>query len=585
MNAKRFAAGLLLVMFSSLQAFPAQDQSDKQTAAEPATVLKATTRLVIVDVVATNGKGEPVSDLRAQDFKLMESGKEQEIRVFDFQHPGENVQHSGQAAIAARAHSAKLPPNVFTNVPAYKPSSALNVILLDSLNTVTPRQAFANDELLRFMEKFVPEGPVAVYALGGSLRLIQDFTDDPQVLKNAAARLDAKASALLDNKTGGPPVVMPAVAGMPMQLQKAMRDSEQQSRDFSTGQQIRITLDALNSIARSLASYPGRKNLIWISDGFPFYINPRTATDSYSRSYGKQASEADNVLMDSQVAIYPVDAHAVQVATFNDIGVGWLHDLGISAKNAGPGALRFASTDFSERLAVHSTMNELAEETGGNAFYNSNNIEQVLRKSIADGSTYYTLGYYPQNKHWDGRFRKIDLKVNRSGVTLRHRLGYYALEPGTLAGRNGTQRATALQEALGLNSPVSSALLFEAKVLAPSEQTQNKLVVNFAIDPHTLSFEKDADGLQHATLECAVEAYSEKGALLKSEATTVNAALQPDVFARVSQSFFPCQQTLDLPAGSYSLRVGIVDDRTGLIGTANATATVPTDHPSGSTSK
>lgn len=573
MNSKRLSAAIIFILIACLNS-SAQDQS-KQGAG---TVLKSNTRLVVVDVVATDSKGEPVSNLNARDFKLLENGKEQEIRVFDFQQPGETqAAASAPTANAPAAIPAKLPANVFTNAPAYKRSSALNIILVDLLNTVTSGQAYTHDELARFLEKFTPDGPVAIYVLSSDLRLLQDFTDDPQVLQKAVLRLDSKGSALLDNKTGGPPVVMPAVAGMPASLQKAMRDREDEARSFSTGQQIRITLTALSSLARGLSSYPGRKNLIWISDGFPFYVNPRSANESDSRGYGRKASETDNGLMDSQVAIYPVDAHAIQVISFYDIGIGDLRNVGVTGPAmaiAGSMALKFMSQDFNERLGVHTTMNDLAEQTGGEAFYNRNSIEGAVRKSIADGSTYYTLGYYPQDKNWNGKFRKIEVKTARQGVKLRYRLGYYALEPGTLNSNNPEHREVALRQAMDVNSPISSALQFRAFVVAPSEKTKNKVVVNFGVDPHAISFEKSADGLEHATVECAVEAYSENGKV-KSEATTVNAALQPDAFAHVQQTFFPCQQALDLPPGNYSLRLGVVDHRTGLLGTANATATVP----------
>jgi len=252
----------------------------------------------------------------------------------------------------------------------------------------------------------------------------------------------------------------------------------------------------------------------------------------------------------------------------------WLGLLaGVTAMTAGPAALAFMSHDFNQRLDVHSTMNDLAEETGGEAFYNKNSIELALRKSLADGSTYYIIGYYPQDKNWDGKFRKIEIKAARPGIKLRHRLGYYALEPSTLSG-DPEQRTIALRQSMDLNSPVSSALLFKAVVLGPSEETKHKVVINFGIDPHAVSFEKSADGLQHASLECGVEAYSAQGKV-KSEATTINAALKPDAFAHVMKTFFPCQQVLELPPGDYRLRLGVVDYRTGLLGTTNGSVNVP----------
>jgi hypothetical protein len=224
---------------------------------------------------------------------------------------------------------------------------------------------------------------------------------------------------------------------------------------------------------------------------------------------------------------------------------------------------------------VHSTMDTLAERTGGKATYNRNDIDGAIRRSIEDGSTYYTLAYYPEDKNWNGKFRKIQVKVDRPKVKVRHRLGYYATDPRSFAEQNQKQQAISFGEALSLDSPVATALGFKAGVIAPTESTQHRVLVNFGVDPHAISFDPQSDGLQHAQLDCAVEAYSEKGKSVLTVASAMNVALKPDTYARVMKSVFPCQQYVDLPAGKYHLRLGVRDHRTGLIGTANAKVTVP----------
>src|SRR6267378_2874159 len=148
MNVQRVAPGILTLILVCFGVSSAQRLGDKQDA--PAGTLKSTTRLVIVDVVATNSKGEPVTDLRAQDFKVLENGKEQDLRVFEFQHP--EFQHPDSVSVSAPKPS-KLPANVVTNAPVYKPGSSMNVVLLDLLNTANPRQNFARDEFLNFLKK------------------------------------------------------------------------------------------------------------------------------------------------------------------------------------------------------------------------------------------------------------------------------------------------------------------------------------------------------------------------------------------------------------------------------------------------
>ncbi|SRR6266700_370341 len=549
---------------------------------ESATVLKTITRLVVVDVVATDKKGEAVSGLQRSDFTVLEDGKPQEVRAFSFQEPA--VTPAGGAAPGSTAPDAlKLPDNIYTNIPKYNSGNALNVLLLDGLNTTFPHQAYVRYQMLRYLEK-MPEGqPVAVYALGTKLTLLQDFTSDPAVLRSLVKNLNHKVSPLLDNAAGGPAqeLLPPGMADsgmMSAQMLESMQAFEQERVAFQTDLRVNYTLNALNSIARALAGYPGRKNLIWISEGFPLSIDPNMELSgdifSGTRNYGAQVAQAADALIDAQIAIYPIDARGLEASAVFDASSSGNDKLGRSmARN--PTRIGTALRNESAGLqATHATMDDMAERTGGKAFYNRNDIDGAIRHSIQDGSTYYTLAYYPQNKDWNGKFRKIEIKVNRSGVQLRHRLGYYAVNPQSFAEKNQKQQATAFGQALSLDFPVSTGLLFRAGVLTPSDQTQNKVLVNFGVDPHAISFERQADGLQHASLDCVVQAYSAKGKLIKTESSTINAALKPDTFTKIMQSTFPCRQFVDLPSGNYFLRLGVRDTRTGLLGTANAKVTV-----------
>jgi VWFA-related protein len=403
------------------------------------------------------------------------------------------------------------------------------------------------------------------------------------VLSSLVKNLNHKVSPLLDNAAGGPAqeLLPPGMADsgmMPAQMLESMQAFEQERVAFQTDMRVDYTLNALNSIARALAGYPGRKNLIWISEGFPLSIDPNMELSgdifSGTRNYGAQVAQTADALIDAQIAIYPIDARGLEASAVFDASSTGNDKFGRSmARN--PSRIGTALRNESAGLqATHATMDNMAERTGGKAFYNRNDIDGAIRHSIQDGSTYYTLAYYPQNKDWNGKFRKIEIKVNRSGVQLRHRLGYYAVNPQIFADKNQKQQATAFGQALSPDFPVSTGLLFRAGVLQPSDQTQNKVLVNFGIDPHAISFERQADGLQHATLDCVVRAYSGKGKLIKTESSTINAALKTETFTKIMQSTFPCRQFVDLPAGNYFLRLGVRDTRTGLIGTANAKITV-----------
>jgi len=284
-------------------------------------------------------------------------------------------------------------------------------------------------------------------------------------------------------------------------------------------------------------------------------------------------AETAESLTDAQIAVYPVDARGLVTYSVFDASNSGRDKFGRSMGR--PGRMQQEISRQSAELAsAHGTMNELADRTGGKAFYNRNDLDVAIRKSIDDGSTYYTLAYYPENKNWNGKFRKIHVKVDRQGVKVRHRLGYYALDPKMITEADQKRRATTFGKALSLDFPVSTGLRFHAGVVQPSDKTENRVLVNFGLDPHAISFEKQDDGLQHAIVDCAVQAYTEKGKLIKTEVTTLRMALKPDTFTRLMRTVVPCQRSIDLAPGNYLLRLGVMDDNTSLIGTTNARVTI-----------
>jgi hypothetical protein len=220
-------------------------------------------------------------------------------------------------------------------------------------------------------------------------------------------------------------------------------------------------------------------------------------------------------------------------------------------------------------------MNSVAEQTGGKAFYNTNDLNRAIRDSMDDGSTYYTLGYYPENKDWDGRFRRISVKVNRPGIKLHYRQGFYAVEPKDYAKQDPKILAVDMGSALDISNPISTALPFQAVVIPPSAQNGNRVQINFGVDPHALAFQLKDDGLQHAAVACGVRVYSKTGQSLKMQGNTFNAGLVPEQYQKVMKAIFPCNQSLELPPGEYLLRLAVRDTNNGLIGTANGSATVP----------
>jgi VWFA-related protein len=504
-------------------------------------VLRTNTRLVVVDVVASDGKGNPIPGLKAEDFTVLEDGKPQTISAFSFKQNGKATQVAGQ------------PSSGFSNAPQYKDVSSLNVILLDSINGNFDSRAYGRDELLKFLDKGTLTQPTALYVLEQKLILLHDFTTDITELRTLVESYKPKGSSHVQDVYA---------AASPF--------SERAPSTDTTANTMNISINALNTLASALAGYPGRKNLIWVSAGFPITLFPEIIDDTPSgamtngdpitalhglskaqfgsgQGTGKDFEEAvektANALMNAQVAVYPID------------------ESGVLKDN---------------KINTIQTMRSLADRTGGKAFYNSNDIEMGISHSLDDGSTYYTLEYYPANKSWDGKFRKIEIKSKQS-MGLRYRQGYYALDPGMNNKDKDAEKklARTFSDSLSLDTPSATAVVFHAGV-APSPGKAQQVTVSFAIDPHTISFQHKDDGLEHAQVSCAVAAYSEKGQPVKQQSTTMTAAMKADEFAKLmKEQQFPCKQTMDLKPGSYNLALGVLDQNSRLIGTTTAWVKVP----------
>jgi len=294
----RKACVLILVFIAT--SFAQQNAGKDETS----TVLRVKTRLVVVDVVARDSKGAPVTDLKQDDFTVLEDGKEQKIRIFNFRAAGES---------SAPVQPPVNQPNTVDNLPRFQSNRALNVILLDALNTDRVNQAYMRDAMIKYLEKLPENEPIAVYLLGDRLRLLQDFTTDPATLKEVVRSFKGKNSRYLNLSADGTPIdmVLPGIAqSLPAQMAAQIRIFQDQLAVNLLDQRVEITLSALRSLGRTLSGYPGRKNLLWISESFPFAVmlNGITAKSSMTdRNYSPEIARTGNLLSDAQVAIYPLD--------------------------------------------------------------------------------------------------------------------------------------------------------------------------------------------------------------------------------------------------------------------------------------
>ncbi len=537
-------------VFSQTQtSAPPPAQVQPQTPA--ALTVQSNTRLVVVDVIATDNKGQIVSDLKQEDFRVLEDGRPQELSHFTF-----------RSAAQIAPVTQKLAPNVFTNAPQYQHASSLDVILLDTINGEFASRAYAQDRLLKFFDSNPTLQPTAIFALETKLTMIHEFSTDAKALRQALAAFKGAHE--------GPRLQDPYLAASPFATHGDTHTSETN---------VQNTLLELKLLAQILSGYAGRKNLIWLSEAFPqTFFEDGIATPNIAafaagmhgqgRAFeGAEQAQQDTIAGDNQIAdVGPGNDFQKEVSKVIDA---------LMEAHVALYPVDTASLGRSNRLASQRTMGLMAIGTGGRTFINRNDLETGVKTSLDDGSSYYTLSYYPANKTWNGRFRAIRVSTTRPGVSLRYRLGYYALDPKIEGEAERKRMVEEFGRALSLNSPDVTGVIFQAKVDPPAEKTSGDTQITFSVTTATLSFTPASDGRRSAELACATIAYTSKNVVAKQEISSLRATLTPEEFARVDRGAVTCHNKLALKSGTYTLKVGVVDGSSGLMGSTTAKVVVP----------
>jgi VWFA-related protein len=565
---------------------------------------KTNVRTVVVDVVVIGDKGEPVKGLTRDAFQILESGKPQAVTFFDEHTLTPSTQEAGPA----------LPPNVFTNMPSFKPTDSVNVLLLDSLNTPVEDQSYVHTQTMKFLAGMPPGTRVAVFSLSTQLRFVHGFTADASELKAAindpklgggpqrSGLLRTNTEAYADQtsirqvqeyqaKTAvgghGP---SPELAGTISSLQ----DFQNQSVGFQNELRMHVTLDALRQLGGYLAGIPGRKNLIWFVGNIPLNIfpqgsisgtpaQPNTATSdpfAQDRNYGSEIQKTSNLLAAAQVAIYPVSAKGVQVGQALEAAA-----LGNGLAPMGPTTGAIPTTDLqseaTERNGTYTAMEQVAHDTGGVAFHN-NDFSAAVAKAIDNGSHYYTLAYTPPDKDMDGRFRKIDVKVTPGNYRLAYRRGYYAQAP--LNAKDAAKRITdPLHPYMGRGMPDTTQIPYTIRLVPSTSQQLEKAdrslenpqikgpvtryAITYTIPVEGLDLQVKPDGTRHASLEVTMLAYDYNGKALNWTVRAVELDLKPDRWQIYQQMGVAFRLEFDIPNGEIYLRTGIYDNVTTKVGT------------------
>ena len=568
---------------SASQSASAQAPAPAEGAANP--IFRTTARLVQVDVVVTDKQGRPIPGLKGSDFTVLQDGKPQKISVFEPHTGNEAIEASGPAPAAP-----KLPPDTYSNHPNATTADSWTIVLFDVLNTPTTDQEYARKQLLELLNT-VPKGrPVALYLLTNRLTMIQGFTDEPEKLLQAAENLrpanshvltteaqrqqevgqvtqaTAELTANVPGGTANNPVVLDSNN---RQLQQ-LRDME----SFRIADRANFTLAAFEALSRAVSGYPGRKNLIWLSASFPIQImaDPTQVTQPWrnSSNFRKTLAEAGVLLAKSRIAVYPTDVRGLQGR-----GVDIRTSAGESGEWTGASNAGNYGNLIGEQTAAfteeRTTMKQIAEQTGGEAFVGTNDLKLAMKRSMDDGSTYYTLAYAPDKVDPETAFHKIQVKTNQPNVKLAYRRGYYSAGqkvPEVAVG------AAALRGALQPGMPPATMVFFTATVLPP-DATHTDVRIQYVVNPNTITFEDVADHKKRIVLDCIAIAYDKEGHEVGHASDTLDGAIQAAAYETVMARGVPAKQEMTLPAGVYNLRLGIMDRASQQIGTLDVPLVVP----------
>jgi VWFA-related protein len=599
----------------SAAALPTQSNPPQTQSSVP--VIRANTRAVAVDVVVTRGHDEPVIALRKQDFTVLEDGKPVIVDFFE-EHTARTLPPGALPALA------KMPPNVYTNVPPAPESDSVNVLLLDTLNTDRQEQAYVHQQMVNFLKTMQPGLRVAVFVLGSKLRMVQGFTTDSSVLRDAVndkkngLRMEADTSVTrslqdklddLEDKARLASMQMGA-AGL-----EALADLQANFSGHQADQRAAMTLEALNYLGRYLAGVPGRKNLIWFASSFPVTVFPSPKEKQafgQIREYSAALKETADLLTVSKVAVYPIGAEGMIVSHVcepnSEIHLTGCVDVegGEVSSHSGPtpsGRPTDLMTPYTNENAARAdkimAMEQLAADTGGKAFYNTNDLNAAMMHAMENGAHYYTLVYKPANKKMDGSYRRIEVKTSAGKYNLAYRRGYNAddmektgksaaskiLKSLNASGDHpdGTADPTPLRQLMARGMPSSTQILYGVRVLPSTPQPEptairagynsklpsptTRYTADFLIDWKKVQLQSASDGTHTGMIRLELLVYDRDGKALNWTGQTMGMNFDAKTYATIQKSGIPAHLEIDVPNTDVYLATGIYDLEANKAGT------------------
>lgn len=558
----------LLVLAALAQQGDGQQSAKQELNApllKPTVRFETTTQLVIVNVVAKDKDGKPIENLKASDFTVFEDGKPQEIKVFEYQRleeaplpppaktfatrPEDKPQEAEPPQPAPRV-TAAVQPTITPAKPGeikYKDSRLL-VLYFDFQGMPVEDQIRAQEGAIKFLTtQMTAADRVAIMSYTGQLKVLHDFSDDRDSLIRTVKGLVLGEASEMAN------VVSDESAE---DTGAAFTADESEFNIFNTDRQ----LTALGQALKMLSNLPEKKALVYFASGVA-----RSGIDNDA-----QLRATINTALRSNVSLYPVDARGlVATAPAGNANRG----SGGGAGNRGNFSGGAGRSMMSNLSGSQDTLYALAADTGGKAFFDSNDLAMGVVQAQRDIASYYILGYYSTNMAMDGKYRRIKVQINNNlNAKLDYRTGYFASKE--FKQFTASDRERQLEEAIMLGDPITDLTLALEVAYFRLAADRYYVPVTVKLPGSDLELAKRG-GSQSTRLDYICQVRDSRGRMVASARDFITVKLKEDTAAELSKKTVAYDVGFALPPGTYTLKFLTRENETGKMGTFETKFTVP----------
>ena len=524
--------------------------------------LKTSTEIVLVNVVVKDKDDMLVKDLKTEDFTILEDGKKQDIVSIDVENT--------DAVVTAEAPKAELLTNLTSTSPS-KPNSleaaSLTatdlkdrrlIVLFFDLSSLQPEEVErAAKSAMEYVDRqMTPADLVSVVTLSNALNVDLDFTADKEELKSVLAGFDTGTNEGLANGATADADSLDSSTD----AAAAFTPDETEYNIFNTDRR----LQALTNLANDLALVQQKKSVIYFSGGIE-----RTGIENQT-----QLRAAISAATHANLSFYTVDARGLEAivpggSARGGGGRGGGGRGGGSATYTGRGML----SQYNSNFASQETLYTLANDTGGKAFLDNNDFAPAFTKVHEDTAFYYLLGYISSNPLQDGKYRKIQVRLNRPEIKnarLDFRKGYYG--PADFQHSTKDTREAQLQEQFQSDVPGSDFPVYLSTGYFRLTDKQFYVPVSVVVPGSQIPFTR-AGEQDRAALDVMAVMRDERKRPFGQLRDTVR--VQPGVSEDVQHKNVQYDTGFQLPPGKYDLKVLVRENQTGRVGSFETTVDIP----------